>query len=947
MKPLRLHPLLLLLSVLPTACGSGGAAHDGGDGAREAGGRPDAASDAGPDGPAADAPFDQAVPPFDAAVPPLDAPVDRPLDMMAEAPGADALDAGGSGDALCVPEAPVETTPAAVCGNGVIEIGEACDPPNALPTTDPSACLPTCSHPTDCAKCEARQTGRSCRDFSGDTYFACEGLLGCLNQFILDAPVPGSVGIVDVEYAYCDRADSATCQGGGAVGLCKPAFEAAGGTLDPTTILASMRDASTPVGTAVVLAGAGYASPCNTAPAGCFAFSPRPRRTVAAPCAAGCPTPTPLAAPPACANPAAAFVWTEDPFDPQYPTGFWSAGADDAWRQKAGAPTLEHWDGASWTQATPPWGLAQVPTWGNGPANAWFRLASAGDLAWWNGSTWRIVLSTIYPTNVVPVGNTGAWIVADNRMFEWDGVAGSLHERTPASAGRKNWIVAVAAPNDVWAVYQSGYSGDVATIEILRWDGASWHHQDAPSLRNTGLGLVLWAGPGPDVWLMSDQVDVTPGAGELWHFNGAWSNVPNVASVRGGFVGRSGNDVWSASDASGGVSHFDGTTWSLLRTGMTRIVSFYPDGAGSVWAQGDFDGRIGYVKSKLLHWHRDCAGVGSNLARIAVPSGGAYDWTVESASSGDVLLAASPNDVWSIGSGLLVRWDGIAWREAFRPTPCDKIGRFNSLWASGPGDVWAGAVRGLLHWDGTRWERGREPPPAPEDTSFSIDAIWGFSPNDVWVIRRGSVTGPTPFHWDGARWAARPIAPASLGGTSAPSTVRVTGLWGAGPNDLWALGQVDDTDPSRPLGRPGAAAFVHWDGQAWTAVGDRASPAFRYRSVGRPWGLASNDIWAIGSGPTLGAPDAGFPNESQLWHYDGTAWTVAEEKTSVVAVWGSGRGDRWFGRPTDVQHWDGVQTTALDLGSRGSAYNAGFSPSSSEVWIAVGSLSLVLHGAAK
>jgi len=77
-------------------------------------------------------------------------------------------------------------------------------------------------------------------------------------------------------------------------------------------------------------------------------------------------------------------------------------------------------------------------------------------------------------------------------------------------------------------------------------------------------------------------------------------------------------------------------------------------------------------------------------------------------------------------------------------------------------------------------------------------------------------------HWDGSAW------------TSVPSgtTDFLTGVWGSGANDVWAVG--------------GGGTIVHWDGSAWTS----ASSCARNDLTG-VWGSGASAVWAVGGLGTM------------------------------------------------------------------------------------------------
>jgi hypothetical protein len=92
------------------------------------------------------------------------------------------------------------------------------------------------------------------------------------------------------------------------------------------------------------------------------------------------------------------------------------------------------------------------------------------------------------------------------------------------------------------------------------------------------------------------------------------------------------------------------------------------------------------------------------------------------------------------------------------------------VWGSGPKDVWAVGPGDLLHWNGTAWSS------VPAGAGKSLRAVWGTGPNDVWVVG-GNYSGSF-LHWDGTVWSA-------LGTVDQ----NILAIWGSGPFDVWAAGE--------------------------------------------------------------------------------------------------------------------------------------------------------------
>ncbi|HEX2551856.1 MAG TPA: hypothetical protein VHK64_09715, partial [Nocardioidaceae bacterium] len=76
---------------------------------------------------------------------------------------------------------------------------------------------------------------------------------------------------------------------------------------------------------------------------------------------------------------------------------------------------------------------------------------------------------------------------------------------------------------------------------------------------------------------------------------------------------------------------------------------------------------------------------------------------------------------------------------------------------------------------------------------------------------------------------------------TAPTTSTLFGVWGAAPDDVWAVG-------GDPLGKLATDVVLHFDGQAWSAVD---VPEKRSVAMLKVWGTASDDVWICGQLGTL------------------------------------------------------------------------------------------------
>jgi len=182
----------------------------------------------------------------------------------------------------------------------------------------------------------------------------------------------------------------------------------------------------------------------------------------------------------------------------------------------------------------------------------------------------------------------------------------------------------------------------------------------------------------------------------------------------------------------------------------------------------------------------------------------------------------------------------------------------------------------MLRYDG-EWTR--------EDLGVDVPLLnWihGFGASDVTVVGNSG----TVLHFDGTAW---------IQGDSG-TTENLWGVWGATPDDLWAVGGS---------GFPDATAIViHYDGTAWTTselpVLERDVHGFF-----KVWGAAADDVYVVGQ-------------RGVVLHWDGAAWTelLVGANDDLVSIWGTapdrivavgGRGNGIVAR------WDGTEWTSQFL----------------------------------
>ncbi len=102
------------------------------------------------------------------------------------------------------------------------------------------------------------------------------------------------------------------------------------------------------------------------------------------------------------------------------------------------------------------------------------------------------------------------------------------------------------------------------------------------------------------------------------------------------------------------------------------------------------------------------------------------------------------------------------------------LSRLDAIWGSSAKDIWVVGVHGTIrHFTGgTRFEL------VDSHVTADLHAVWGSGPKDVWAVGDGG----TVVHFDGTTWK---VATTGLAAGARPT---LTGVWGSSANDVWAVG---------------------------------------------------------------------------------------------------------------------------------------------------------------
>jgi hypothetical protein len=242
-----------------------------------------------------------------------------------------------------------------------------------------------------------------------------------------------------------------------------------------------------------------------------------------------------------------------------------------------------------------------------------------------------------------------------------------------------------------------------------------------------------------------------------------------------------------------------------------------------------------------------------------------------------LILAACSSSSSSGGGDAAVT--ATPWAPAFDAT---NVGWLLSTCGSGPTDLYAvgGSTpkAAVMHYDGAAWSK----------VALGLDAPllnWchAFAPDDVTIVGDGG----TVIHFDGRAWSKR----------ATPTTQDLWGVWGASPDDVWAVGGDGMA--------AGHATLLHWDGAAWAAV---ALPTLQKADVFqllKVWGTGADDVYVVGQ-------------RGVVLHKKGATWSeeLVGASDDLVSLWGTGP-DRIVavgGRANGIASvWDGTAWKTTEL----------------------------------
>jgi hypothetical protein len=204
----------------------------------------------------------------------------------------------------------------------------------------------------------------------------------------------------------------------------------------------------------------------------------------------------------------------------------------------------------------------------------------------------------------------------------------------------------------------------------------------------------------------------------------------------------------------------------------------------------------------------------------------------------------------------------------------------------------------LLHYDGEEWSKETLPDGTP-----LLNWVHPFDDGTTLAVGNGG----TVLIDDGSGWAVQ----------ETPTEQDLWGVWGASPDDVWAVGGAGRSE--------GQDTIIRWNGSEWTEVEPPALERPGVNAYFKVWGSGADDVWIVGQ-------------NGIVLHWDGEMLEEDGVGTSrdLIALSGTGPDDIIIvgGRSNGViSHYDGTEWTTEEL-SPAPGLNGIFMLAPGEFWVA-------------
>jgi photosystem II stability/assembly factor-like uncharacterized protein len=298
--------------------------------------------------------------------------------------------------------------------------------------------------------------------------------------------------------------------------------------------------------------------------------------------------------------------------------------------------------------------------------------------------------------------------------------------------------------------------------------------------------------------------------------------------------GTTKDDVWAVGSG-GTIVHYDGTAWSLSKSGLTNTFN-------TIWASGPDDIYVVSDNTAILHGTGLHGGPASAATWTPMPAaidfGASLIRAVWGTSASDIRIGGSPYsysdpDTFESHTGnqfVVTTVDGGA--KTWVPAPGDATGTVHGMWGSSASDLWM-----LVDNSDTKpWQTALTLHATPDDggaqafqevdsqSSDILESIHGSSSNDIWAVGSGGAIRHITS--TDTRWQVIP----------SPTKATLHAVFAIGPDDVWVVGD--------------AGTIMHYDGKSFT-VSKAQLPLGKKPSLYGIWGSGPNDVWIVGDAVAL------------------------------------------------------------------------------------------------
>ena len=191
----------------------------------------------------------------------------------------------------------------------------------------------------------------------------------------------------------------------------------------------------------------------------------------------------------------------------------------------------------------------------------------------------------------------------------------------------------------------------------------------------------------------------------------------------------------------------------------------------------------------------------------------------------------------------------------------------------------------------------------PGSFQTSMYDIWGSASCNVYVVGHNDQGAGLMFHFDGRSWTDVKLH--IVQGGTISGAIDLKAIYGFGPDDIWAVGNRFEKNPTPPPDYTMTSLIIHFDGDQWQEY--QVDSGSLLQDV---WGISSTNVWAGGIYGTL-------------FHFNGAAWEKVDmpqnhwflsfagfSENDVYAI--SYEFDSLSVSTYYLLHWDGIEWSMED-----------------------------------